>query len=78
MGTYIMEPKLFQELLSVDHDLIFLVLLYPWKAYDNPDCGCILQTSKGYGAGTKIWGILAEFWSRQEVITPKKATMDPS
>ena len=77
MGTATMEPNLVQELASVYNDPIFLVLLEPWKDYDNLDCGCILQTSEGYGAGTKIRGIMEELWSHKEVITQQNVYHGP-
>ena len=68
-GTAIMELKLVQELTIVDQEPLFLVFLYLQKAYDNLDCGCLLKSLEGYGAGPKRWVIMAEFWSHQEVVT---------
>ena len=50
-GTAIMELKLAQELFSIDHDPLFLVLLYIHKAYFNVDRDYILQTLEGYVMG---------------------------
>ena len=68
-GTAIMELKLDQELASVDQDPFFLVFLDPRKAYDNLDQGRLLKTIEGYGEGSKLWSLLAYFWSIQEVVT---------
>ena len=44
MGAEILELKLAQELSSIDHDPLFLVLLDLRKAYDTVDCGYLLTT----------------------------------
>ena len=59
MGTAIMEIKLAQELASVYQYALFLKLIYIKKAYNNLDCGWLLQILAGYGAVPKMWGILA-------------------
>ena len=58
-------------------DPIFLILLYARKDDDNLDHGRLLQTLVGYGAGPKLWGLLAEFWSRQEVVTHQNGFHSP-
>ena len=68
-GTAIMELKLEQKLKCVDQDTLLLVLLDLRKAHENIDQGILLQTRAGYGAGPKLRGLLAEFWSRQDVVT---------
>ena len=60
-----MELKLVQEFASLDQDPLFLVFLEQRKYYNNLDRGRLLQTLEGYGAGPKLWGLLAEFWSFQ-------------
>ena len=64
-----MDLKLAQELASVDQHPLFLVLLELSKTYDNLDWGRLLQTIEGYGAGPKLQGLLAELWTRQQVVT---------
>ena len=64
MGKSIMELNIVQELASLDQDPLFLVLLDLIKSYDNLDRGRILKTLYEYGVGTKIQGMLAEFWER--------------
>ena len=68
-GTSIMDLKLEQELASFYQEPLLLLLLDLRKAYDNFDRGQLLKTLEGYGAGPKMWGMLAEFWARQEVFT---------
>ena len=52
-GKAIMEIKLTHELVIMDQDLLLLVFLDLWKAYDNLYRGRLLQTLEGYGAGPK-------------------------
>ena len=61
MGTDIMYLKLAQEMASVDQDPLLLVSMDLIKSYKNLDRGQLLKTLEGYGAGPKIWGMLAEF-----------------
>ena len=56
---------------SLDQEPLLLMFLDLRKFYDNLDCGQLLKTLEGYGAGLKMWGILTDFWSRQEVFTQK-------
>ena len=72
MGTTIMELKLAQELASVEQEPLLLVSHDQRKAYGNLYQGRLLQTLAGYGAGLKIRGLLAKFWSRREVVTFQK------
>ena len=72
-----MDLKLAQELASVDQHPLFLVLLDLIKTYDNLDWGRLLQTLEGYGAGPKLRGLLAEFWTRQEVVTCQNGSHGP-
>ena len=55
--------KLVQELAIVDQDPLFLVFLNLRKLYENLDQGQLLKTLKGYRAGPKMRGMLAEFWA---------------
>ena len=57
-GSAIMELKLVQELESVYQYLPVLVFLDLRKAYYNLECGWLLKTLEGYGAGPKTWGVL--------------------
>ena len=58
-GTTIMELKLEKEFVSVDRDTLFLVLIDIMKEYSNLNQGILLQTIEWYGAGLKIWVLLA-------------------
>ena len=58
-GTTIMELKLEKEFVSVDRDTLFLVLIDIMKEYSNLNQGILLQTIEWYGAGPKIWVLLA-------------------
>ena len=53
-----MDLKLAQELVSVYQDTLFILFLDLRKAYNNLDCGRLLQTLAEYGVGPKILGIL--------------------
>ena len=75
--TAIMKLNLAQELASVDQKPLFLVFLDLRKTYDNQYCGRLLKTLERYGAEPKMWGILAEFWARQEVVTRKNGDHGP-
>ena len=44
------------------------MIIYLSKAYENLDPGRLLRKLAGYGAGPKLQGLLAEFWSWQEVV----------
>ena len=46
----------------------FLVFLDLRKAYENTEWKRLLKTIDSYGALPKLWRLLAEFWSRQEVV----------
>ena len=72
-----MKLNLAQELASVDQKPLFLVFLDLRKTYDNQYCGRLLKTLERYGAEPKMWGILAEFWARQEVVTRKNGDHGP-
>ena len=75
--TVIIELKLALELSSVDQDPLFLVFIDLIKAYNNLDRGRILKTIMGYGAGPKLRQLLAEFWSRQKLVTCKNGFHGP-
>ena len=75
--TATIEIKFSQEFSSVDQDPLFLVFLDPRKAYDKNTCERLLHMPAGYGAGPKIWDLLAEFWSRQEIVTLPNGYRDP-
>ena len=77
MDTAIMELKLAQDLASVVQDTQLLVLFDLSKAYNNLYWGRLLQTLAGYGVGQKIRGLLAEFWSRQELVTRQNGFHGP-
>ena len=68
-GTEILELKLVQVLASVDQEPLLLFFLDLQKEYITVDCGCLLTTLKGYGAGPHMYRILAVVWYQQEVIT---------
>ena len=76
-GTANTELKMAQELASTNKDPLFLVFLDIRKAYDALDLGRLLHILEGYGAGSKMQGILAEFWENQEVVTRHKSYHDP-
>ena len=57
-GMAIMEPKMVQELASIDHDPLFLALLDLQKAYNTLEHGRLLQNLEGYGAGPNMRSLL--------------------
>ena len=67
-GKSISELKLSQDMVSVEHNPLLLVLLELRKAYENLGCGQILKTLEGYRAGPKMRGNIAYFWPKQEVV----------
>ena len=69
--------NLAQELIIVDQDPLFLVLLDLKKSCDNLDRGCLLKTLEGYGVGVKVWDILLDFCEQQEVVTQKNGYHGP-
>ena len=75
-GTTIMELKTTQEFASMDHELIFS-FLYLRKAYENLYHGWLLHTLEGYRSGPRLWGLLADFWSCQEVVTHQNGFQGP-
>ena len=75
--TTIMDIKLAQELSSVYQDLLLVVFLDLKSMHDNLYWGIILQKLAGYRAGPKIWGLLAESWSQQEVFTCQNSFHEP-
>ena len=77
VGNTIIELKLAQELAILDQDPLFLVLLYLSKVYDNIYQGGLLQTLEFYGSGPNLQGLLAEFWSRQELFTCQNVFHSP-
>ena len=72
-----MDLKLVQDLVSMEQDTLFLVFIDIRKAYYNLYQGRLLQTLAGYGEGQKLWGLLAEFWTRQEVVTLQNGFRGP-
>ena len=64
-----MRLKVAQELENLDQDPLFLVLIDLRKAYENLECGRLLQTMAGYWEGPTLRGLLVEFWLRQEIVT---------
>ena len=68
MGEDIIDLKLAQELTSVDHYPLFLVLLELRKAYDTVDRDHLIQTLEGYGAVPCLCGLLETFWAHQKVV----------
>ena len=66
-----------QELAIIYQYPLLLVLLDLWKAYGILYHRQLLRTLEGYGSGTKIQGLLAEFWENQEVITRKNGYHNP-
>ena len=75
--TAIIELILAQELASVDHDPLLLLFLDLSKAYVNLYQGRLIQTIEGCGEGSKIWVLLAEYWSVQEVVTQHNSFCGP-
>ena len=60
-GAATMKLNMAQDIASISQDLLSLVLLYLWKAYDKLDPGHILNNLKYYRTGPKMWGILVYF-----------------
>ena len=77
MGAAILELKLAHELVKIYQYPLSLVFLDRRKEYDNLELIRLLTTMEGYGAGTHICGILAEFWEHQEVVTRKNGYHGP-
>ena len=77
MGTAIMEIELAQELASVHQYPLLLVFLDIKNPYDNLYCEQILKTLARYGSGPKLWGLLAECWAHQEVVTGQNVFCGP-
>ena len=72
---YITENESKQPVLGWNTSL--MVLLDLMKPYDNMDHGKPLQILEGYRMGLKIRGLLGEFWSLQEVVTPQNRFQGP-
>ena len=53
-----MELNLFQKLVSIDHDSLFLVFLYLRKSYNTVDRDRLIITLEGYGVVLHIRGLL--------------------
>ena len=68
-GVAIIELNMDQELVNNNQDPLLLVFLDLCKDYNMLDRGRLLQTLKGYRAGPKMQGILADFWENQEMVT---------
>ena len=62
---------------TVHKGTIFLALIDLINAYGNIDHGRILQTPERYGEGPKLWVLLEEFWSHQEVFTSQNGFHGP-
>ena len=60
--TAIIELKLDQDIASIDHDPLFLVVLYLWKAYDTFYQDRLIITLEGYGSGPRMCGLLDTLW----------------
>ena len=76
-GTTIIELKISHELAIVDQGPLLLLLLDLRNTYDNLERGRLTQKLAGYGTGPKLWGLLVEFWSRQEVVTRHNSFHEP-
>ena len=75
--TAILELKISQELDIINQNPLLLIFLDLCKAYDSVYLECLLTTLEGYGAGTNMRGLLADFWERQEVVTHKNGYHGP-
>ena len=64
-----MELKLVQELASVDQDPILLVLLDLKESVQQPRSRETTKNLRGLWVDTKPWGLHAEIWLRQELVT---------
>ena len=78
MGKAIIVLKLDPYLAIIDQVPLFLMFLYPHKAYESLEQVLLLATLEGYGAGPHMCGILEEFWERQEVIKKKSGYNGPN
>ena len=63
-----MELNLAQELVSVDHDPLFLVFFDLRKAYDTVDWYHLIHTLEGYGVVPRMCRLLKTFWDHQQVV----------
>ena len=77
MVTTILEQKLVQELASVDQEPLFLVFLDLNNAYKTVDCGLLLKTLEGYGAGPYMFRFLSVFCDHQEIVTHQERYHKP-
>ena len=77
-GTAIMELKLVQELAIVDQDPFLLIFLDLRKAYGTVDRVLLILTFEGYGAGTRLCGLLDTFWSHQKVVPRQNGFHGPA
>ena len=68
MGMAIMYLKFAQELVSIDQDPLFLVLLDFMKSYDTVHRDCLHITLEGYEVVPQLCGILDTFWDCQQVV----------
>ena len=77
-GMSIMELKLAQLLSQIDPDRLFLVLLELQKAYDAVDRDLLLITLEGCGSGSRMCGLLENFWDYQQVVPRHNGFRRPS
>ena len=78
MRTAIMKLKVSQELASVDHNPRLLVFLDLRKTYDNVYRGRLIWTLEGYGAGPRLYELLAMFWVHQKVVPQQNGYHGPT
>ena len=64
-----MDVNMVQEIDSIGQYPFFLVFLKLRKECGILYRGHLLQNLEGYGSGSKICDILADFWKNQEVVT---------
>ena len=67
-GVMILEMNMEQELARLEQDPLFLVFVYLKNSYDTVDCGRLMMTLEGYGAGPHMCRLLAVSWEQQEVV----------
>ena len=77
-GMAIMELNLAQDLVSIYQSHLFLLFLDLRKAYATVDQEHLLITLEGYGAGTRLCGLLEFLWDLQKVVQIQNGFRGPA
>ena len=67
-GTITLEAKLLQQLLALMEEVLYVIFLDLYKAYDALDRSRCLEILEGYGVGPRACRLLRTYWGRLRMV----------